>query len=246
MFKHNLEEPIWVNLKGEPIQKLANTYYSLDHNKYYTMPPNEEIFVDSEKRISSSCKENFLIFYLLNNIAPPAPKFFTGSIDQIPTEELYRLDTFSLNGLFVKVRILGVIDPITLDLAFFVPADFYSAYRLFADDKKLKVIRSTIPFHGDRGFFIREKCRLINIETFIGMPGKDFELKNTIAKEYLTTLCNGNGNKGYAYFHDHTNTNYKPVTIYLDAEQRISVNTLLSSYRHHDIGRVVIDRTQDL
>lgn len=221
---------MWLNLKKQVIQDIPGVWYSLDKDEYLTHPYEHETYKDPQRRVCTQNQEKLYLFYLLNDIVVTAPTYRTTNIEEVPIEELHRLSTFTLAGLFVKARVLRVIDTTHLELAFFLPFDFVSAYRPAVAQKSIS--RRAIPYFGDSGFFLRERCCLKGIEN--PTAGE----KGQLALEQLTTFCNGLRNIVYALFYPEGNSRDRPVVLYVDQTREHSINKMILTYDHPEYGKL--------
>lgn len=223
-------EEFWFNLKKQPIYINENKWYDLDHDCYCDSLPNEESYHDKERRIFSLNHDNFCLFYIINGIRVMTPRYSTTNISEIPTENIHRLSNFTLKGLFTKCRVLKVKSSTCLDLAFFLPMSFLAEYYCYHG----RLCHRGLPHSNDQGVFIRERCKLKYILSYIDTPVIDRKIRELLAIEQLTAICNSLGNVVYADFHSN-----KEVTLYVDELRSTSINVMLNEYQHPEIGPLV-------
>ena len=226
----------WVNLKQQAIPIIGDAWYHLDESTHYSAPPYDAVYRDPERRICTRSLDNFHLFYLLNDIEVTPPPCLTTDVGQVPAEDLYRLSNFSLEGLFTKVRILKIIDANHLEIAFYVPSNFISKYRPAIITQNRCITRRGIPYFGDHGFFMRERCVLKNIATVQETPILDRELKKQLGLELLATWCNSIGNIAYAEFYREGEFRDRPIVLYNDIERSFSINHELIKHKHPNVG----------
>lgn len=224
-------EEFWFNLKKQPIHINENNWYDLDNSCYCDTLPNEESYHDTERRIFSLDHDNFCLFYIINGIRIMSPRYSTTNVAEIPIENIRRLSNFTLKGLFTKCRVLKVKSSTCLDLAFFLPMSFISEY--YCSRGRQLCLRG-LPHSNDQGFFLRERCYLKDILSYIETPVRDKKIREQLAIEQLTAICNTLGNIVYAEFYPN-----KEVILYVDQYQTTSINAMLCEYQHPEVGSLV-------
>lgn len=227
-----------INLKRKVINVIPEMWYHLDDDTYVLEAPHDAIWRDNQHRVCSRYQDSFYRFYLVNGIDLIPPVCTTTDVQQVPIDDLYRLTNFSLEGLFTKVRILNVLDGHRLEVAFFVPHEFLSKYQ--PSKQNYGIARRAIPYHGDIGFFMRERCILKNLTlpSSEDIPLPDKEIKAQLGLELLSAWCNSMGNIAYVEFCREGNSRDRPILMYNDMYQSISINHELLAHKHPQVREI--------
>lgn len=234
-----------LNLKRHVIQPIPETWYHLDEDRHCLEPPSDALFQDAQYRVCSRYQDSFYRFYLVNGIELAPGLCATTDIQNVPVDDLYRLSNFSLEGLFTKARVLKVVDARHVEIAFFVSFDLLSRYH--PSTQNYGITRCLIPYHGDTGFFMRERCVLKNItrSSHEEVPLHDREVKAQLGLELLTAWCNTIGNIVYVEFGREGESRYRPIMMYSDVYRSISINHELLTHKHPQVGKLYQDDTSE-
>lgn len=212
---------IWKNLINKPFEERIDKWFNLSTNRFIKKLPADESLSWTPKGIrvvgSIDKVKEFLqinnikreIFNPTNDIGylceeavkmsqlccskKEALMCQTTDIEKIPDDILAKIGNFSLGGLFLKCKVLNIIDGDTLTVSLFVPLMSLSMPR---DFKEIKSPIGLVNINGeDQGFFTT-----ITIRTY----GYDAIEKNhplhQEAKSLLTHKMNSLNNIVWAYF----------------------------------------------
>lgn len=224
------------NLKGKPFTHEDGKYYNLDTSRHNKKIPVGFIVSESYRVIGSL--EQLHKFTEVNNLdlRRVLPREYWGKeitveyasvasddIALVPDEHLLRLREFSLRGLYLKARVIDVIDGDTVSLAVYVP--FESLSQLHIERGNARSC-AALPFRSNYGFVIRLRCRLYGIDTAEKKTAKGVAIRERLIKIFLRT-----DNIIYAQFFDLDKYGRHLVNLFSYLRAKQSINEELLTYK---------------